>query len=381
MSQVARKAPGIASISVAFDSAAFARPQHGGIARYFSALVRELNLIDGVEATIYAPLYRNEYARRLSEGTIRGVYVPTLPKTGLIVDRLSAMLCDFAFRGPQSEIIHETGYRAAPAKLRGRNRIVTIHEMMPELFSFSAGQEARRAAVQRADHVICVSETTRRDLIEIFGVNPARTSVTYLGVDKHMQQKTSIPQDQRLKRPYILFVAGGRGRYKNFRAFVEAFASSSKLRHDFDVICFGGGGFDGEEREWIDALKLAPTQIRQLGGSDEKLKELYAGARAFVYPSLYEGFGLPPLEAMWMDCPVAASNAGAIPEVVGSAAKLFDPCDLDAMRLAIEDVVFDESLRQKLIGEGRLRREQFTWERCARDTLSVYRGIASRVGN
>ena len=124
-------------------------------------------------------------------------------------------------------------------------------------------------------------------------------------------------------------------------------------------------------------LGLTTAQVLQLGGGDERLSALYQAAAALVYPSKYEGFGIPPLEAMWLDCPVICSNSSSIPEVVGEAGEYFDPLDQDSIRSSMERVLQSTERRQELIGLGRIRRELFTWERCAQQTAEVYRRLVS----
>lgn len=163
--------------------------------------------------------------------------------------------------------------------------------------------------------------------------------------------------------------------FKSFEIFLRAYASSSWLRDNFNVVCFGGGAFSSNEIRLFGDLRLSDTQLIQRNGSDAKLASCYRYAAAFVYPSLYEGFGIPPLEAMSLDCPVVCSNTSSIPEVVGNAAEYFDPLDVESIREALERVLNSEERQDELIRYGQLRRTQFSWERCADDTLAIYRGL------
>ena len=142
-------------------------------------------------------------------------------------------------------------------------------------------------------------------------------------------------------------------------------------------MCFGGGGFTVEETNLIQQLGLSLEHVCQISGNDASLAWHYKFASAFIYPSLYEGFGIPPLEAMSFDCPVVCSGVSSIPEVVGEAAELFDPYKPESIRMAIERVVSDDALKQTLIARGRARIKLFSWERCARETLDVYRKVLS----
>ena len=173
------------------------------------------------------------------------------------------------------------------------------------------------------------------------------------------------------QKPYILYV-GARPGHKNFERLLRAYAGSSLLRREFDLVCFGWSDFLPAELKLMRSLDLPAGSVRHVSGTDEKLAGLYVSAAAFVYPSLYEGFGIPPLEAMSLGCPVVCANTSSLPEVTGDAAELFDPYDESAMRVAIERVVSTPEYATALAEKGRRRASLFSWEKCARDTLGVY---------
>jgi glycosyltransferase involved in cell wall biosynthesis len=162
---------------------------------------------------------------------------------------------------------------------------------------------------------------------------------------------------------------------KNFDKLLEAYGSSLKLNQDFQLICFGGGDFSSSEVERVDNFQLG-CKVVQISGDDSMLTNLYRGATALVYPSLYEGFGIPPLEAMSFGCPVVCSNVSSIPEVVGNAGEYFDPEDLDSMIDAIEKVVYSEVVLNdlKLLGQKRIK--LFSWDLCAKQTIEVYKSLS-----
>jgi glycosyltransferase involved in cell wall biosynthesis len=257
--------------------------------------------------------------------------------------------------------------------------VVTVYDMIHELFpsSFSKYDQTRKSklhAVKRADHVICISESTRRDLLRYVDIPDSKVSVVHLG---HSLAASSANVDAKTRlasKPYLLYV-GQRGGYKNFEGFLRAYAASPALQDQFTVLCFGGGDITQSERAFARSLNVSPTKIVHASGGDASLARAYASAAAFVYPSLYEGFGIPPIEAMSHGCPVIASNTSSIPEVVGDAAELFDPNDLRDMQNAIERVVFSKERAQQLVAKGSERVKDFTWEACALATLNVYRRI------
>jgi len=365
---------------VAFDQQVFLLQEYGGISRYVCSLAVQLNKIHGVEAKIVSPLHYNACLGSLPKQSAWGVRVPRVPKTFRIVEFVSRHAAHIAASMYAPDIYHETYYSTDDYRPGRAKRIVTVYDMIYERFpsQFAGGQltEAKKAAVSRADHVLCISENTRRDLIEIFKVPSDRISVVYLGYDELPAPATVNGSTVSLSgsRPYLLYV-GSRGGYKNFDSLLQAFASSAYLKADCSLYCFGGGAFSKEELDFIQELKLSNEHIRQFNGDDETLALLYKNAAAFVYPSRYEGFGIPPLEAMSLDCPVISSNTSSIPEVVGDAGEYFDPDNHESMRVAIESVLESPARRHDLVMKGRARRAEFSWARCARETLTIYRSL------
>jgi glycosyltransferase involved in cell wall biosynthesis len=174
-------------------------------------------------------------------------------------------------------------------------------------------------------------------------------------------------------QPFILYV-GDRQAYKNFAGFIQAYARSPRLRRQFRVVAFGGRPLTHAEQRLLTDLAIA-QRVLQVSGSDELLAAHYRAAQLFVCPSRYEGFGLPPLEAMAHGCPVACSHGGSLAEVVGEAGELFDPENLDSIVAALERVAYDDGRRADLIARGHAQAAQFSWPRCATQTSEVYRQL------
>jgi glycosyltransferase involved in cell wall biosynthesis len=227
--------------------------------------------------------------------------------------------------------------------------------------------------MERADRVICISENTRNDLIRLFDADERKVEVVHLAFDRFAPADTPAPLPE-LDRPFLLYV-GHRGGYKNFANFLRAVMASGHLAKDVDIVAFGGPPFAPGEKLFISSLGFRPDQVRYLRGGDDLLAALYTRARALVYPSRYEGFGIPPLEAMSYECPVICSNTSSLPEVVGTAGEYFSPLDVDDMRQAIERVVYSEVRTAELRVAGLKRSAQFSWTRCAEQTLAVYKSV------
>jgi glycosyltransferase involved in cell wall biosynthesis len=255
-----------------------------------------------------------------------------------------------------------------------------MHEKYPKYFAGTPLITRWKAAsVAAADHVICISENTRRDLLATFDIPAERVSVTHLGFNALGSLLAGeSPVDFKVRvlgtdAPYLLYV-GSRVNYKNFLGLLDAYAASARLRANYFFLCFGGGKFTDAERAAISKTGVE-GRVRHLTGPDAALAACYAHASLFVCPSFYEGFGIPVLEAMSLDCPVACSNSSSLPEVVGDAARLFDPRDRDSIRIALESVLESPSEAIALAKRGRIRVQLFSWRSCAENTISIYRRV------
>lgn len=366
-------------LKVTFDYQIFSSQRFGGVSRYFSELANHLVSCneEKVACLINSPVYVNGYLRHSKkEVKINGVSLPVIPKTGRVYREINRLISPIAFRRWRPDIVHETYYSPKSVAPSGSKVVLTVYDMIHELYPecFSARDrttEYKKKAVKRADHVICISENTQKDLIRLFGVAPEKTTVVHLGFALTQCGQAALPLQ---KRPFMLYV-GSRHGYKNFERLVAAYASSPELRDNYDLIAFGGGAFRPHELEMLSRLHLSLTQVRQMSGHDGVLAALYSQAALFVYPSLYEGFGIPPLEAMNFNCPVACSNTSSIPEVVGNAAIQFDPMNTNSIANVLVSLTSDSVLRAELIELGRARVAKFSWEQCATQTLDVYRGL------
>ena len=360
---------------VVYDYQIFGAQEFGGVSRYFCALASHLARLDAVTAKIVAPLHINRHLRQAREGVAVGRYLPRLPRTGRLIGALNARLFPLAAAGVHPDVVHETYFAPRQTYPGKALRVLTVYDMIHERYvaNFSPTDRTaafKRRAVERADIVVCISENTRRDLLELLQMSPERTVVTHLGYDALNPGETRA-NDLTEGAPYLLYV-GARYKYKNFLGLARAYAGSPRLRTSFRIVCFGGGSLTRAEQSELHALGLTNEQVVQVGGDDDMLGRLYAGAYAFVYPSKYEGFGIPPLEAMSLGCPVICSNTSSIPEVAGDAAEYFDPDDLHSIATAIERAVYSDARRNELIALGRARCRIFSWERCARETRAAY---------
>jgi glycosyltransferase involved in cell wall biosynthesis len=262
-----------------------------------------------------------------------------------------------------------------PIRMKGVKTVVTIHDLIPIRLPYTTTDNkveftARvRRIAKEADLIATVSEASKKDIVEILGIDPAKIAVTYQSADiapLSSEERTSVPRV--LSRfgltadGYALFV-GALEPKKNLRRMIEAFLETDD---DMPLAIVGGKAWMLEsELGWIEGAlgEAARKRLRFLGYVErEDLRRLYAGAQFFLFPSLYEGFGLPPLEAMTMSCPVITSNVSSLPEICGEAALYANPMDRDDIRRKIDDMRNDAALRARLGAAGREQAQKFSLE-------------------
>jgi len=274
--------------------------------------------------------------------------------------------------------------------------VVTIHDLtpliLPGMVDFRAGERIvykfKLKCAQKAERIIADSENTKKDIIKLLKVNEEKVKVIYLARDSkfHPIENRDILDEIRkkyhLKKSFILYVGGLSSETKNIKRLIKAFARLLKMSETkYDLVIVG----EYKGNYYQPYFKSLQRVIREhsLEGKvifvgfipEEDLLSLYNAAELFVFPSLYEGFGIPPLEAMACGTPVVSSNAASLPEVVGDAALLFDPHKIEEMTQAMQKVLMDNNLCQSLITKGFKQVRKFSWEETARETLKVYEEI------
>lgn len=266
----------------------------------------------------------------------------------------------------KADIFHSTYYRL-PAD-RSASVVTTVHDFIYERFDSLPRRLVhsvqKRAAIAGASRIICVSESTRRDLLEFVGHSYHDRAV----VVPNAASEVFHPVVGTPRLAQVLFV-GSRGVHKNFQGVVDALTS---LR-DLSLLCVGGGDFTRDERALLDSRLTG--RYRSAGYiSDGELNLEYNRSLCLAYPSLYEGFGIPVLEAMRAGCPVVAVNASSIPEVAGDAAILLEKGNADEIRAAIESLMVVTN-RDSLVARGSARAAIFSWDESYRRTVAVYEEI------
>jgi glycosyltransferase involved in cell wall biosynthesis len=362
---------------VRYDDQIFTMQRHGGISRYFVELIREFREATdlGVEPRLGWRWTRNAHA--LEAGLGEPLRIPGGSRGRVL------RWANRATNLPQSasDITHQTFYRASYlTRTAAAPTVVTVYDMTPELFPELFPKEnphrAKREFVERARVVLCISESTRRDLVRLYGKPSAPAIVTHLAVREDFALGAVRPPW--CPDSYILFV-GARSGYKDFRVGLESFADLAPTARGIVLLAVGGGSLTRDEEALISRWGLH-GRVVQRDVSDAELAGVFGGARAFIFPSRYEGFGLPTLEAMACGTPVVLADSSSNPEVAGEAALYFPPGDSSALAVQLGRLVSDEDLRSELAAKGIARARRFTWRHTAAATADAYRIAIDTVG-
>jgi glycosyltransferase involved in cell wall biosynthesis len=366
------------SFKILFDQQIFSLQEYGGISRYICNLAINLSKIKETQVKVIAPMYINKYLENVPSNIVSGKKIKAISGTKRIINVVNQIMALPEMRSFKPDIFHETFYSPLSFAPKNSHRVITVYDMMHELYpsmflkrDFTA--KWKKIAVKRSEHVICISESTRKDLLEYYDLPENKVSVVHLGFDKldESEDESCVPAGS---NPYILYV-GGRATYKNFNRLLQAYARNKFLYDNTRLVCFGGGRFTDSELRVIRELGIKENQIEQVEGDDKILASYYRKAEVFAYPSIYEGFGIPLLEAMSLKCPVVCSNTSSFPEVAGDAGEYFDPANIDSISSAIESVVSSPEKRIELVLRGIERCKLFSWKRCAEETYEIYNGL------
>ena len=267
-----------------------------------------------------------------------------------------------------------------------KNSVVTVHDLTQFLFleyfngiKRLAAKVVLRNTLKKVGRIVADSESTAKDIISYYPEFADKVRVIHLGISNDFKplSEEDIITFKKSKgiKDYILYV-GNRKPTKNIKKLVEAFNMVRIKYNNLKLIIIGGKFSEVDEvDEAVKYLDLRNNIIEVIEVSDEELHRYYCGARLLVHPSLYEGFGFTPLEAMACGCPAVVSNTSSLPEVCGDAAVYFDPYDVSDMVKKIQLVLENHALRDSMIKKGLKQACQFTWQRCAEETLNVFREV------
>lgn len=363
-------------MQILYDGYIYEQQTAGGINRYFA------NLISRLPETAL-PTISTCQPRNLNYPNHPNLKTFFYQRFGFKPGRFCYWLEKYYFQAVahcnRFNIVHPTYYSLLSRQELNQSKypvVLTVHDMIHELFASQIDPDGKQAEIKKkailsAQAIICVSENTKRDLLARYSLPEEIVTVTHLAseIDASMSYGTETVPSQ----PYYLYV-GGRGTYKNFDRLLSAF-SQTISKHPEIKLCVVSSAFDSKEQQRISELQLEQSIEHYGYVSDRHLAKLYRCSIAFVYPSLYEGFGIPPLEAMSCGTPVIASNTSSIPEVVGNAGILFNPESSDDLADILLSVLDNPLERDRLIDKGYNKSKLFCWNQTVAQTMGVYRSV------
>lgn len=374
---------------IIIDGVVYSATPNGGVYNYFNELIPRLATFPNTEVEIFVPNVST--APPQAPGiSVKHHVLPTghwFPEgkvkryLGNTKRWMEAQIVRARMRGiGKQSVFHTTAFTVSPWK--NLPRITTIYDMISEILTpdlqlehIVTMREGKLRAIRNSERLIAISQCTKDDLCKVYGIASNRVDVIHFGVNHSFFSNTGTVEQQKkirtkynLDRPYVLYV-GGRLHHKNFPLFAEAYAKS----HARKECALAVAGFPFEEHETALIKKLGiEKDIRWMPYLTDELPAVYRMAEYFVFPSLYEGFGLPLIEAMVADCPVAASNTGPFPELAGNAALYFDPHSPVSMRQAL-DKMMEKNVREEFRARGRVQCRRFSWDNAAKLTMDTYR--------
>lgn len=363
---------------ILYDGEIYGTQKVGGISRYFDNIICRL-------PPEFQPILTSVRSRNDFHPSHPNLKLFTYERFGFKPGRLCYWLEPYYFQAVEAinnhQVFHPTYYSLLTRQKFARKRcpvVITVYDMIHEIFADEIdidGQTAdiKRRAILAADIILCISESTKIDLLERYKLPEERVLVTYLATE--FNPNLGYGDEDIPSQPFFLHV-GARWRYKNFNTLLVALAKVVSQVPDI-LLCVVGSPFDSFEQSKIAELNL-DSHILNFGyATDSHLAKLYRNCIAFVYPSLYEGFGIPPLEAMICQAPVIASNTSSIPEVVGDAGLLFEPKSVPDLVDRLLFLIESPAERERLIAKGLEQTKKFSWDKTVTQTIEAYRHVIS----
>ena len=364
-------------MKILFDHQAFTFQKFGGISRYFYEMIVLFNKRNDISVSTPSFLSSNHYiSDKKNINHIR--FLPDNEFRGKV--RILFFLNEFIstkkLKKQNFDIFHPTYYDTYFLDhLKNKPFVVTVydmvHEKFPDMLPPDSVTQNKRCLCEKASKIIAISESTKKDLIELFNIEESKIEVIYLSnsivVDGNIELDTKVPKN------YILFV-GSRGGYKNFNRFISAVSLLMIEHSDLSIVCVGGGDFNNQELSLFNELGIRHS-IFQFNINDRMLAQIYSNALMFVFPSLYEGFGIPVLESFACNCPLVCSDTSSLPEIAGAGAEYFDPYDEESIYMAVKKVFNSDEEKYRLVKNGKERLKDFSWEKTAEQTYEIYESI------
>ncbi len=364
---------------ILYDYQIFSLQRYGGVSRYFYEIISRIADIEDVEIELPLLVSDNHYINQHSIAPA-SKFLPDVNFRGRqkIVRFLNRLHCSRVIKKGDFDILHPTYYDPYFLDhINGRPIVLTIYDMIHELFceKFPQYNDSiiynKRILAKAATRIIAISENTKKDIIRIYGIDEKKIKVIYLGNSLVNDGFCTVPG---LPSRYILYI-GDRWAYKNFEYFLKSIVPMLKKDKDLYLVCGGSHPFNKNEIRLLEYYRCENRVLHVKASDNATLIGLYKNALAFVFPSLYEGFGIPVLESFSCGCPVVLSNSSSFPEVAGEAGVYFNPEDETSIRQAIKNVIYNDQIRGDMIKKGYKQLNKFSWEKTAFETRKVYESV------
>lgn len=363
-------------LKVFFDHQIFTEQTYGGISRYFTFIIEGIAERKDVTKKL-GVLCSNNYYIKNEKQLLRNFFFKWFFKKQKRILKWNKSYSKYILKQNDFDVFHPTFFNPYFLKYLKKPLVITVHDMTYEALPayFSAHDPLtyqKRLLVERADKIIAISKTTKNDLIKFLNVPENKIEIIYHGIDftaPAYEDVFGLPEN------YILFV-GARYSYKNFYFLVDSFVQLSKKYPDLHLVLAGGGSLTYGDSEYLIRNGVADKTI-QISATDAQLNTLYKKAKCFVFPSLYEGFGLTILEAFKNDCPVLLSNCGCFEEIAGNGAEYFDYKSINSLTDQIERIITNPSLRNNMISAGKTKLQEYSIEKCVNQTIELYKKLIS----
>lgn len=346
--------------------------QFGGIARYHYELSNGMRCLD-VKTEIATLISPNHYllndpsykvCNPLGEKHFKGRY-----RLIEYIKQINKLYSEIRIANNQFDIFHPTYYDPYFENFLHKPFVVTVHDFVHEKYDQLRTEDInnKHQLIMRSNKIIAISNNTKKDIIDYYNIPEEKIEVIYHGIHSRKQYLLNNPFGK-----YVLYVGDRKG-YKNFARFFSAISIILRKEKEINLVCTGSS-FSTEEIEIIEKEGVR-GQVFQVSANETQLNSLYNHAITLVYPSLYEGFGMPILEAFANECPICLSNSSCFPEIAADAALYFDPTSTESISNCLERIIMDKTLHHKLVKLGSNRIKDFSWKKTVLKTHEIYESI------
>ncbi len=376
-------------MKVLLDHQAFFMQKYGGISFYFAEIIKKMYSNDLVLPVVNDFVSNNVNKegilpfiekKRVFSDLIGAYYRFNFISSIKVAKNYNRFTSIVNLKRNDFDIFHPTYYDPYfISYLKDKPYVLTVHDMIHEKLAnfFPKDNQTvknKRKLIKNAARIIAISKNTKHDITTMIDIDPEKIDVVYHGFHKmtnHFTKSKSLPDK------YLLYVGERKG-YKNFCKFIYAYAKVRETIPDVKLVCTGHP-FSKEELLVFKSLRLESSILHFFAHSYKDISVLYSNAELFVFPSLYEGFGIPILEAFSCNCPIALSNASCFPEIAANAAEYFDPMSKESICKSILKVLQDSYYKKELIENGKICLKNFSWEKSALQTFQVYEKTLSVI--